>query len=528
MVRFGGIARRVTTTVVLLFALLADVILTWPLLRETSLAPHQTRRAYYEPGAKGTGVVIRLDEQRGGYMTDVGIAADGALEVPGGRTIGIPLERNTVVTVRSLAADLAPYIVVGLEVAPAADARAGELASPLAMAPAASGVEMQPWNATAAWAEDKRRLQALRQHCSQSDRLEAVLEHSGGIVRIRLGSCSVEAALGPGQPMLLLVTGQDSAVAHTSAGWRTDTAVRWPLLATVLVRLLLLAAAIGAAPAALVEGILLALAGSFSLHAALLVWVVSTPLALAGAAARLASLRWPQRPLFAAMCGLVALAMQVAAVLLAVSFLDIGTFGHERIEHRGDGACSLVGYSTVRGDSLRHGSPGVLEQLDAHCPGCNGRSSRFSREAQTLGWIRQVLCDPAFPPAAGAEIVFIGGGNDDLFYRPGGLLPRLLELAAMIRFAAQPFGPLEWRAGFDLAHQRAPGAMAAQARDIEAIAACARARGHRFRFLHDFLVWDLDGGRPAVRQQTMAHRRRAAEAAGADFVDLYEAFGASA
>ena len=63
-----------------------------------------------------------------------------------------------------------------------------------------------------------------------------------------------------------------------------------------------------------------------------------------------------------------------------------------------------------------------------------------------------------------------------------------------------------------------------QADDIAAIAECARAGGRQFRFAHDFLIWDLDGGRTPARQRTFAARQTAVRNNGGDFVDLYDAF----
>jgi hypothetical protein len=67
-----------------------------------------------------------------------------------------------------------------------------------------------------------------------------------------------------------------------------------------------------------------------------------------------------------------------------------------------------------------------------------------------------------------------------------------------------------------------------QAAEIDAIVGCASAGGRRFHFLHDFVIWDLDHGRAAVRQRTFERRRAAVLSAGGQFIDLLEEFRQSA
>jgi hypothetical protein len=184
----------------------------------------------------------------------------------------------------------------------------------------------------------------------------------------------------------------------------------------------------------------------------------------------------------------------------------------------------MVGYSTVRGDSLRRGSDGFVERLNTSCTECRNRTSRFSREAQTLRWVREVVCSPSFAAPNGAEVVFLGGGNDDLFYRPTGLLQLLADFAGTLRFVARPIGAMDWETVFDQANERVVATLEEQADDIEATIACAKQGGRRFSFVHDFLIWDLDRGRTSTRQRTFERRRAAVLSAGGRFIDLLEEF----
>jgi hypothetical protein len=70
--------------------------------------------------------------------------------------------------------------------------------------------------------------------------------------------------------------------------------------------------------------------------------------------------------------------------------------------------------------------------------------------------------------------------------------------------------------------------MERQSEAVRETAQCARARGGRFWFVHDFLAWDLDAGRLDQRKQMLEARRASVEQAGGTFFDLYEEFKSSA
>lgn len=510
----------------LLLSAALDLALLAPLLTLSSLAPDQVRYVYYEP--LPAGVAVMLDRQYGGYVTNLAVETDGNLGVAAGRTIAVPLQGAATVTVRTLAADLAPYIVLGW----ANGVRDSDGPTPFADAAVltvqAGGLEFRPWDASRPWTEDREWLRTLHAHCNLPPHAEASIRAGAEETVVEMGSCSARlpAPAGWSQPPLLLVaTGPHAALVSSPSGtWRQTSVVQWSLIGLALLRIALLGFAIGAAPTALASATLFAV-GQISRPEAILCWGATLPVAVAAAAARLVARFIPQRPALAWGAGGVVLAAEAVCIVAAIALLGIGSFGKERIAHHGDDACAVVGYSTVRGDSLREGTAGIVERLDEACAPCRGRTSRFSREAQTLRWIRQTVCAPSFPAPAGGEVIFVGGGNDDLFYRPARLAQLLGDFATVVRVSLQPIAAADWQRVFDQASQRAVATLDDQAADIDAIAQCATRGGRRFRFVHDFLIWDLENGRTPARQQAFERRRTALHAEGGDFVDLLAELG---
>lgn len=510
----------------LLLSLIFDLALLRPLLIEISLAPHQTRRAYFERVAGGQALL--LDEQYDGYFTDIQLDEEGRLEIPAGRTIAIPLQAGSEITVRTVAPDLAPYIVLGFEVPVGNANQATRLADPMALVMDAGTLRVRPWDASRPWAEDKAWLRDVHTQCRvPADGGTAIRVEAENFV-VHLGSCAARIPFAANKTSVLgIITGPHAAGASSAGGWASTMRIHWRLVLIELVRFALLAFAIGPGPTAVASATLLA-AGQLSRPAAILCWFATLPIAVAAAVGRLISRYVPRRPALAWTGAALVLAVELCAIIAAIALLDVGTFGNTRITRAGDDGCAIVGYSTVRGDSLREGSAGVIERLNEECAKCRNRTSRFSREAQTLRWIREVVCSPSFPAPAGGEVVFLGGGNDDLFYRPARLAQRVGDFVGTIRYAVQPIAAADWEAVFGQANQRVVGTLDEQAADIAAIAQCANHGDRRLRFVHDFLIWDLDHGRSPARQQAFERRRAAVLAAGGDFVDLLDEFGATA
>jgi len=145
-----------------------------------------------------------------------------------------------------------------------------------------------------------------------------------------------------------------------------------------------------------------------------------------------------------------------------------------------------------------------------------------------LRWVREVVCAPSFPAAAGGDVIFLGGGNDDLFYRPNGLVQLLADFAGSIGYLVLPVGAAGWESVLHRGNPRLENTLGEQTADIDAIVRCATQNGRRFYFVHDFLIWDLEHGRPPGRQRAVQRRREAVQAAEGQFIDLLEEFGQTA
>lgn len=525
---------RGAASIAVVLALALDFGLLRPLLTESELDTRRIQRVYYE--ASQDGVAVLLDRATAGYISDFARDSDGNLAVPAGRTVAIRLEGGQTFAVKTTARGLAPYVVVGTAIAASdsIDAAAVPGGAPeLVGNPVVAGepvdggrLSAQVWNAGRPWAEDRQWLAALHESCRTDDGAVLSLAAEGGHVAIRLGSCSGELALPnrSGPPILLVAAGPyAAAVSDPTGGWPETRRLRQPLVAIAVARIGLLAWAVGAGPTALASAALYGI-GLWQHTAAALTWWMTLPLVLALAAGRLVARVAAGRGGLAWTVGCAVLAMQVGGLLAAVVHFDVGSFGNERITRDGDDSCALIGYSTVRGDSLRYGSEGVAERLADACAPCRGRTARFAREAQTLRWVRETACRADFPPASAGHLAFLGGGNDDLFYRPAGVTRRLGDMVGLLRFLSQPIDSGDWEVISDHASRIVAASLTEQADDIAAIGRCGAAGGRRFWFIHDFLIWDLERGRTEVRAHSVAIRRDAVNAAGGTFIDLLDEF----
>ena len=499
-----------------------DLLLLWPILASWTIDSDETQRVYYE--ATGTTPRIMLDRGRGGYVTEIAIS-DGALEVPAGRSIAVPLEDGVALEIRTLAENLAPYLAVGVE--GRAGASAASLRLPKVLAWAGARPVWRDWELNQSWKSEKEWLGQMFRRCRSGT--SARVELRSGVVEIQMGDCSASQRLAEhassgerGKPLLVFVTGASAGIiTKHGAAWQQSFHFAWTIAAVALVRLAALVGVSGLAPA-LVIGVVLLVVAWLTRAGALLVWFFILLIASALVVVfllRLAIGR-PSLPLAAAF--FTVFAAQLAALAAVAAYMEVGTFGRERITRDGDDGCAIVGYSTVRGDSLRPGSAGIVEYLGDGCAPCRRRTSRFSREAQTLSWVRKVVCDPSFPSAQGGQVVFFGAGNDDIFYRPKSTMRWFAVLLASLRYALQPSDATGWEGAFGRVNELAVTTIGDQEADIEAAITCARSAGRDFLFVHDFLIWDLDDGRSDARRQTFEARRDAVHRAGGEFVDLLE------
>lgn len=507
-----------------------DIALLWSLAVDTALLSPATRRVYFEADENGLAVV--LDRATAGYVSEIGLDARGDVEVPAGRTIAIAIEPGTHLVVRTGAADLAPYFAVGEQrpvAEPGAEAAPGGrpalvTGAQVLATPDGARLAVHPWDASRAWTVDREWLRQLRDACGGAAAGAASLRFRADVVAIELGTCATEMPLQitTGSPVLLVVAAMNQAtIAAPVGGWPRQRAANRPLLLLIAARVLTLMLAIGGAPT-VIAGATLAAIGLAWPTPAILVWWLTLPVAFAAGAGAAVPAMAPRLARWALPAAAAAFLLQACAAIAAIVWLDFGTFGNQRIDRAGDEACAVVGYSTVRGDSLRSGAPGLVERLDSECSPCRGQTSRFSREAQTLRWVREVACAANFPDHSGGHLVFLGGGNDDLFYRPASAWQRVRDLIGMLGFALRPAAATDWESLTEQASRMVAASLGEQAEDIAAVAGCAERGGRQFWFAHDFLVWDLERGRPAARQHSFEHRRAAVLAAGGGFVDLLE------
>jgi hypothetical protein len=208
----------------------------------------------------------------------------------------------------------------------------------------------------------------------------------------------------------------------------------------------------------------------------------------------------------------VAVAGALAAVFAGWRYLRREP-ASQRLEGVG---CVLTGYSTARGVGLRRFEQGTAATLQADPATCPGGLTLLAEEGQTLAWAARAVCSG---PKAEA-VVFLGGGNDDLLT---GVThgPVFAMLAfGIVHYRHRPLTPERQDQLFADAAQWSVARSGEQEAAIRTMATCARERGARFLFVHDFLAGDLSAGRSPARRAMLNSRRRAVEEAGGQFVDL--------
>jgi hypothetical protein len=192
------------------------------------------------------------------------------------------------------------------------------------------------------------------------------------------------------------------------------------------------------------------------------------------------------------------------------------------------GRCLLLGYSSMRGDSLRQdsargvwgGKGGVWEYLP-HAQACAGSVQRRARAAGRFSWTRDVLCGDDPGVVAGGNILFLGGSNDDFFWARF-QASRVTQLIGLARYAYQRPSAEEWHRLRAAVEVSSLAALADQNQVEKEALGCAAQREAAFLYFHDFLAWDLAEPRSAPRQQMLAARADAVRAAGGSFVDLLD------
>jgi hypothetical protein len=175
----------------------------------------------------------------------------------------------------------------------------------------------------------------------------------------------------------------------------------------------------------------------------------------------------------------------------------------------------ITGYSTALGVGLHRRDDSVGSLLRADAAACPGGVSVLAEEGQTLSWVAGQVCSG--PPTD--AVVFLGGGNDDLLSSLTG--PRVaLAALGVLHYRHRPLTPERMDRLFEETARWSLGHLDVQEAAIQSMGACARLRGARLVFVHDFLATDLGTGRGEARRAMLEARRRAVEAVGGRFVDL--------
>jgi hypothetical protein len=531
--------RLLTTALLLVVCVATDLVALQPVWAPAQLVRGQYQRAYFELLGGVTGLAI--DEAQDGYMApEVELDRRGRLSVPPGRTIAVPIEDGAEYIIWNEGRSSAPYVVIGVE-------------TPLAAAPGPDTRDSRPfrfggarvlelrdgeltwtdWDASRPWGDDRTWLRSLTDACNDGRRSPSLsIRQEGAALVARLGRCSLRSALPTapehGENAFAVVAGPNwAAVERPREGWRTAGHVVWWFVAAVIAATGLLYVGFGM----LVTAILSAWVGLLSLFGpvpAVLGFFVAVAAAVAGSLWAATGLVLRTRPM-TRIAALAALCAGLIGYPVVVVFraADLSVNRQELRFERARNACGLIGYSTVRGDTLRRGTVGAWAYLDGECTVCSGATARYAKEAQTLDWVRDTTCAPSFTLQPGGALVFLGGGNDDFFWRKS-VARQAFRFIGLLHYAYQRPDEPTWQRFVTATSEGSLEMIGEQTAAIRQLATCTRARGQRLLFVHDFLIWDLEEGRSAPRRAMLEQRRAAVDAAGGRFVDALEALGPKA
>jgi hypothetical protein len=506
-----------------------------PVWLPSELMRGQYQRAYFEllDGTPG----LALDEARGGYMSpDVDLDGNGRLSVPPGRTIAVPIEEGVEYVITNEGRPRSPYVAVGFEVPMAAGVDASTEFPPQAFRQPRvlelrdGALTWRPWDAARTWADDRVWLEALTDACRDGMGNAALsLHREGELLTARLGRCAVRselpAAPAGGRIAMAVVAGPNwAAVEIPRGGWPTARHTAWWFIATAIAVVVLLRVGVGLL-LTLILSIWVGLLGLFGIVPALLGLALSCAAGMVGALWAATGRAFRARPgaraaTFAALCA----ALFVLPIAFAFRLGNVAAHGREVRVERARNVCELIGYSTVRGDALRYGTVGAWAYLDGPCAACSGTTARYAKEAQTIDWVRDTACAPSFAPQPGGVLVFLGGGNDDFFWRKSAVR-QASRFLGLLYYAYQRPDEQTWQHFLNATSEGSLLMIEPQTAAVRELAQCVHARGQRLLFAHDFLMWDIENGRSPPRQAMLEHRRGAVESNGGQFLDLLQALG---
>jgi hypothetical protein len=514
----------------LLCAALDVVVLRRFLLRE-ALAPGELYRGYFEE-VEGRVTLVATDDSGGSIFPEMGHDRAGDVSVPPGNTAVLPLDPGRAYRVSSQTS-LPPYVVLGsvAHLDHPGDRTARPLRAGQRLAARRDRLELVPWDATRPFHDDAAWLGELATTCGDGDRAPAlVVRRVGAGFDVELGHCRGRVApdLEAGQePALAVVAAPDwDLVKRLDRPFPLVREVRWGPLAGAfslcLLVALLLSVGLGS-PTALSVSLSTAVASLWLPGPAVLCWMLSAPLGLVATGVRIGR-RWPRRRLASRLAVVSAAAAGVALLVLLVRRPDGVASLPPGDEGPTAARCVLTGYSAALGSGLRGRGGGTGELLAEGCAACQGSVVVRARAGSTFRLVRDLACDtPALLPRGG-KVAFLGGSNDDIlfWFENGGALSRLtyrIYTFATDAYSREP-SLLSLRSLVEQAAESSLRLVDLQARLWGEATRCARGAGDEVVLAHDFLVLDLASPRSPARAEMLARRRRAAEAAGAAFLDL--------
>jgi hypothetical protein len=494
----------------------------------------------FEPSAQGVDVRYgdRTDDVLYPFMVRV---EHGELAVAPGSTVVLPVEADNVYSVRVPDPSRAPWVLVGTEVPdpkPLPDrdptAHGGHLlAGPLQLRPVAAGLASAPWDGSAPWVDDQSRLRAIESACGGGGLLTVQL--SQGAPLVRYGRCSLgvtpaaDSAVASGA-WRVAVAGDvgGASVAREHGRWQRNYEIIWPLFAFLLFLYLVQIPAFGWVRAG-VLALPCALATWWLPAGATFVWMLVGVSALLLVCYRF--VRWGlQRLAAASVPARLALGSGVLVVLVGAawgarvavqSYLSEESTAHGSVGEHSD--CLLMGYSSAGDQTLPDPSYGVHAQLDRSCGPCRNRTGSWIEAGEAKNWFGMTLCSPLRPPST-RYAIFWGGAYEDFLAGRGATQRIISDLISTIYFAVAPPTIDNWKFVLGQASKSRLRTADIEADEIATTLSCLKPHGIGFSYFHDFVVMDLRAGREPVRQALLDNRRKAVEAAGGSFINLYQLY----
>jgi hypothetical protein len=539
---------RVTLPVFLVCVAL-DLVALRPFLARTQLARGQLQRGYFEEIDAHTS--LALDDHLTNRFIFPGLSQDqaGDLSIPPGTTAVLPLGGARAYRISAEGGRLPPNVVFGVDDHPPPHSieppqtrpspPSSWLADPLEVTVHDGRLELRPWDSTRPWRQESLRLERLGEACAGGDggSITLTVSVAGDQLSLRLGRCMLEVPLaavhrGLGRPIVAVVAGLSWDLVHRiDRDWETERTINWRL---ALAAMVLATAQVGLfwfaidPVAAAATSLSLAAVGLWAVTPSVACALIALAVGIGAAGWRAISLlmrvRW--RASHAAM-----LATVTAAAFWWILMPGRGAPSSARQDSTAS-VCFLTGYSTANDSALRSGTRGTGTSLLTGCAPCAGSVTTEARSGATFSFIRDVACASPAPVRPGGTLIFLGGTNDDLlswFDARSDLMQMVVQFRSFVN------DTYNRRPGLDnlnrLERETSLASLRVMDHQVDVlrqILGCAHNAGFSLLFAHDFLIADLEAGRPQERQAMVTQRRALLEAEGVHFIDLLDEFGSAA